>query len=243
MGRTPRKLEGASVLITGTNRGLGQALVEEALNRGASRVYAAARKPITHDDARVTPVRLDVTSAEDIESAAEIVESLDILVNNAGLALSDDLRDRATIERHLDVNLFGPNALVQAFQTRLVDSGGSIVNVLSVAGVAALPFIPSYSLSKAAALVLSQSLRALLAPKGVDVHVVLAGPIDTDMSRDLPVAKASPGSVARAIFDGLERGEEDIFPDPLSQTLADSWRASPVKEMERQNAALVATAA
>lgn len=243
MASTGTNLRGKSVLITGTNRGLGRALVEEALSRGANPVYAAARRPNAHEDARVISVTLDVTSSDDIESAAKLIGSLDVLVNSAGLALNDDLSDRATIEQHLDVNLFGPHALVQAFQPQLVESGGSIVNVLSVAGVAALPFIPSYSLSKAAALGLSQSLRALLAPKGVDVHVVLAGPIDTDMSRDLPVAKASPESVARAIFDGVQRGDEEIFPDPLSQTLAESWRASPVKEMERQNAALVTTVA
>ena len=242
MGNTGTNLEGKSVLITGTNRGLGRALVEEALARGASRVYAAARRPIAYDDPRVTPVTLDVTSAEDIKRAVEIVDSLDVLVNSAGLALYDDLSDRATLEQHLDVNLFGPHALIQAFQPRLVDARGAIVNVLSVSGLAALPLNPSYSVSKAAALGLSQSLRALLAPKGVDVHVVLAGPIDTDMSRDLQVPKASPESVAQAIFDGVQRGEEEIFPDPLSQPLADVWRAGPVKEMERQNAMLVASA-
>lgn len=242
MGSTATNLEGSSILITGANRGLGRALVEEALARGASRVYAAARRPIPHDDPRVTPLKLDVTSTQDIESAVGLVDSLDVLVNNAGLALYDDLSDRATIEQHLDVNLFGPHALIQGFQPRLVDSRGAIVNVLSVSGVAALPIIPSYSVSKAAALALSQSLRALLAPKGVDVHVVLSGPIDTEMSRDLQVPKASPESVARAIFDGVERGEEEIFPDPLSERLAESWSVSPIKEMERQNATLVSGA-
>jgi NAD(P)-dependent dehydrogenase (short-subunit alcohol dehydrogenase family) len=242
MGNIGTNIEGKSILITGANRGLGHALVEEALGRGAGRVYAAARKPVDHDDPRVTPVILDVTNAADIERATKIVDSLDVLVNSAGLALYDDLSDRATLEQHLDVNLFGPHALVQAFQPRLIGSRGAIVNVLSLAGVAALPVIPSYSVSKAAALGLSQSQRALLASHGVDVHVVLAGPIDTDMSRDLQVPKASPESVARAIFDGVERGEEEIFPDPASQILAESWRASPVKEMEHQFAALVAGA-
>jgi NAD(P)-dependent dehydrogenase (short-subunit alcohol dehydrogenase family) len=242
MGSTGTKIEGSAVLITGTNRGLGRALVEEALSRGAGRVYAAARKPVDHEDPRVTPVVLDVTNAADIERAAEIVDSLDVLVNNAGLASYDDLSDRATLEQHLDVNLFGPHALVQAFQPRLVDSRGAIVNVLSLAGVAALPMIPSYSVSKAAALGLSQSLRALLASSGVDVNVVLAGPIDTDMSRDLAVPKASPESVARAIFDGVEQGEEEIFPDPASETLAESWRGGAVKAMEHQFATLVSGA-
>jgi NAD(P)-dependent dehydrogenase (short-subunit alcohol dehydrogenase family) len=102
-----------------------------------------------------------------------------------------------------------------------------------------VPVIPAYSASKAASWSLSQSLRALLAPRGVSVHAVMAGPMDTEMSRDLPVAKASTESVARAIFDAVQAGEDDIFPDPISATLTESWRTGAVKEMERQNAALV----
>jgi short-subunit dehydrogenase len=109
-----------------------------------------------------------------------------------------------------------------------------------LAAAAALPIIPSYSISKAAALSLSQSLRALLAPRGVSVHAVLAGPMNTEMSRDLDVPKATTESVARAVLDAVQQGEDDIFPDPMSATLAESWRAGPVKEMERQNAAVVA---
>lgn len=116
---------------------------------------------------------------------------------------------------------------------------GAIVNTLSVAAFAAVPVLPAYSISKAAAFSLSQSMRALLAAQGVSVHAVLAGPVDTDMSRDLQIPKASPESVARAIFDGLERGEEDIFPDPMSQTMADAWRSGAAKALERDNAALL----
>jgi short-subunit dehydrogenase len=121
----------------------------------------------------------------------------------------------------------------------LTRSRGAIVNVLSLAAVAALPFDPTYSISKAAALSLSQSLRALLARQGVRVHAVLGGPADTDMSRGLDIPKASPESVARAIFDGVEKGEEDIFPDPLSESIAEGWRNGAVKALERQFAAYV----
>ena len=114
------------------------------------------------------------------------------------------------------------------------------MNDLSTAAAAAVPIIPSYSISKAALWSLSQSQRALLAPRGVSVHAVLAGPMNTEMSRDLPVPKASTESVARAIFDAVDAGEDDIFPDPMSATLAASWRTGAVKKMERQNAALVA---
>jgi NAD(P)-dependent dehydrogenase (short-subunit alcohol dehydrogenase family) len=232
-------IEHGVVLVTGANRGLGQALVEEALRRGAKRVYAGTRRPLVHPDARVTPLVLDVTDAAQIQAASEKVGSLDVLINNAGLALYDDLTDRAVLERHLAVNLFGTWGVTQAFLPLLTRTGGAVVNVLSVAAFAAVPVIPAYSISKAAAFSLSQSLRALLAGQGVKVHAVLAGPVDTEMSRGLAVPKASPESVAQGIFDGVEQGEEDIFPDPMSKTMAESWRLGAAKAPERQNAALV----
>jgi NAD(P)-dependent dehydrogenase (short-subunit alcohol dehydrogenase family) len=235
-------IAGKTVLVTGANRGIGQALVEESLKRGAKRVYAGTRQPLAHPDARVTSLPLDVTDTAEIQAAVEGVESLDILINNAGLANYDDLSDRAALERHLAVNLFGPYGVTQAFLPLLTRSRGAIVNVLSVAALAALPIIPAYSISKAAAFSLSQSLRALLAGRGVRVHAVMAGPVDTDMSRGLDIPKASPESVARAIFDGVEKGEEDIFPDPMSESMAESWRNSAAKALERQNAALVEAA-
>jgi NAD(P)-dependent dehydrogenase (short-subunit alcohol dehydrogenase family) len=233
-------IEDKTVLVTGANRGIGQALVEEALRRGAKRVYAGTRQPLAHPDGRVTPMNLDVTSAAQTQAAAGSVGSLDILINNAGVALYDDLSDRAALEQHLAVNLYGTYGVTQAFLPLLTRSRGAIVNVLSDAALAALPIIPAYSISKAAAFSLTQSLRALLAGRGVRVHAVIPGPVDTDMSRDLDAPKASPESVARAIFDAVEKGEEDIFPDPVSQILAESWRGGAAKALERQNAALVA---
>jgi NAD(P)-dependent dehydrogenase (short-subunit alcohol dehydrogenase family) len=231
-----------SVLVTGANRGIGQALIEEALKRGAKRVYACTRQPLVHADKRVTPLILDVTNAAHIQRAVESVESLDMLINNAGIALYDDLTDRAVLEQHLAVNLFGTYGVTQAFLPLLTRSRGALVNILSVATFAALPIIPAYSISKAAAFSLSQSLRALLAGRGVRVHAVLAGPVDTDMSRDLDIPKASPQSVARGIFDGIGKGEEDIFPDPISESMAESWRSGASKALERQFAMLVQAA-
>jgi len=227
-----------SVLVTGANRGIGQALVEEALKRGAKRVYAAARQPVPHPDGRVTPVTLDVTDPAQIQTAVDEVDCLDILVNNAGLALYDDLSDPVALEQQLAVNLFGTLGVTQAFLPLLTHSRGGIVNVGSVTAFAALPVIPAYSISKAAAFSLTQSLRALLAGQGVSVHAVLAGPVDTDMSRDLDIPKASPETVAQAIFDGVQNGEEEIFPDPMSQSMAESWRTGAAKSLERQFAAL-----
>jgi NAD(P)-dependent dehydrogenase (short-subunit alcohol dehydrogenase family) len=233
------RIAGRAVLVTGANRGIGRALVEEALRRGAARVYAGMRAPVAHPDGRVTPLTLDVTNATQTWRAVEKVESLDVLINNAGLALYDDLTDRSTLERHLAVNLFGTYDMIQAFLPLLIRSRGTIVNNLSVNALAPLPLIPAYSISKAAAFSLTQSLRVFLAGRGVAVHAVLTGPVDTDMTRGLDIPKASAESVARAIFDGVERDEEDIFPDPLSASMAESWRNGAAKALERQYAALV----
>jgi NAD(P)-dependent dehydrogenase (short-subunit alcohol dehydrogenase family) len=233
------KIAHRAVLVTGANRGIGRALVEEALKRGAKRVYAGTRQPLAHADGRVTPLTLDVTNALQIQAALERVESLDILINNAGLALYDDLSDRAALEQSLAVNLFGPFGVTQAFLPLLTRSRGAIVNILSLAALAPVPVVPAYSISKAATFSLTQSLRALCIGRGVKVHAALVGPVDTDMSRGFDVPKASPESVARGILDGVERGEEEIFPDPMSESMAQSWRSGVAKALERQFAAFV----
>ena len=140
-----------AVLVTGANRGIGRALVEEALKRGAKRVYAGTRQPFVHSNGRVTALTLDVTNAPQTQRAVDKVESLDVLINNAGIALYDDLSDPSVLERHLAVNLFGTYGVTQAFLPLLARSRGAIVNNLSVNALAPLPLIPAYSISKAAA--------------------------------------------------------------------------------------------
>ena len=234
------EIAGKAVLVTGANRGLGRALVDEALRRGAKRVYAASRQTLAHhQDERVTPLTLDVTDPAQIQAATDRVASLDILINNAGVSVPDDLRDRSAFERHLAVNLYGTLDVTEAFLPLLTRSHGSVVNVVSLGAVAAVPVLPAYSASKAASLSVTQSMRALLASRDVRVYAVLPGPIDTDMVRSLDISKTPPEDVARATLDGVERGEEEIFPDPLSETVAAAWRVGVSKELERQNAALV----
>ncbi|TMR17472.1 SDR family NAD(P)-dependent oxidoreductase [Nonomuraea turkmeniaca] len=227
-------IAGKNILITGANRGIGQALLEEALRRGARQVYAGTRELFTHPDERVTPLLLDVTDAAQMQQAVQTVPSLDILVNNAGVALPDDLSDRAALEHHLSVNVLGIHGVTRAFLPLLIRSRGNIVNNLSIAAVAPMPIIPAYSISKAAAFSLTQAQRMLLADQGVTVHAVLTGPTDTDMNREYDIPKASRQSVAQAIFDGVEKEEEDIFPDPMSsQAIATDWQNSPAKTLER----------
>jgi NAD(P)-dependent dehydrogenase (short-subunit alcohol dehydrogenase family) len=229
-----------TVLVTGSNRGLGRALVDAALDHGAKRVYAGARRPVTHPDGRVVPLALDVTDAEQIKLAAKTVEELDMLINNAGVASYAEIDDRAELERMLAVNLYGPYDVSHAFRHQLSASRGTLVNVLSTSSVAAVPLMPAYSISKAAAYSFTQVLRAVLAPRGVRVHAVLAGPVDTEMSKDLDIAKAAPDTVAAEIMAAVADGVEDIFPDPLAAALAVGWFDAPVTAMQRELAGMIA---
>ena len=228
-----------TVLITGANRGIGQALVEEALRRGAQRVYAGTRSVLEHRDTRVVPLTLDVTNTDQIQRAASEIGTLDLLINNAGISIPDDLSKPEVVEQHLAVNLFGSLNVTRAFLPLLKRSKGAIVNNISTVALAPLPIIPAYSISKAAALSMTQSLRALLTGQGVTVHAVLTGPVDTDMTKGIDFPKASPESAAAAIFDGLENGEEEIFPDPFSQSIAERWRNGAAKTLEGLSAAFV----
>ena len=187
----------------------------------------------------MTALTLDVTSASQIQRAVDEVDNLDVLINNAGIAVYDDLSKLDVIEQHLAVNFHGPLRVTLAFLPLLKRSRGSIVNNLSLAALAPLPVIPAYSLSKAAAFNMTQSLRAFLAGQGVTVHAVFLGPVDTDMTRGFEIPKTSAETAARGIVDGLERGDDEIFPDPASQSVAESWRTGAAKALERQFAAFV----
>lgn len=228
-----------TILVTGANRGIGRALVQEALRRDARRVYAGTRAPLDHPDPRVTPLALDVTDTAQITAAAGQIDELDILINNAGICEPDDLGARAALERHFAVNFFGCYAVTTAFVPQLLRSRGAVVNNVSLMAVAPLALMPAYAASKAAAYSLTQSQRVLLAAEGVRVHAVLTGPVDTDMIAGLDIPKASPESVAAAIFTAVADGAADIFPDPLSATIAQSWHTGPAAEMARMNAALL----
>jgi NAD(P)-dependent dehydrogenase (short-subunit alcohol dehydrogenase family) len=228
-----------TILVTGANRGIGRALVDEALKRGAKRVYAATRSSFPHPDKRVTPLTLDVTDASQIQRAAAEVGALDILINNAGIAIYDDLSNSDVVQQHLNVNLFGMFNVTRAFLPHLRNSKGAVVNNLSLVALAPVPVISAYSISKAAAFNMTQALRAMLSREGVTVHGVVLGPIDTDMNRGFDIPKAPPAVAAEGIFDGLEKGEDEIFPDPASKGIEEGWRQGVAKALERQFAAFV----
>lgn len=240
----------ATLLVTGANRGLGRAIVEAALSRGARRVYATARDPQTLEpllrqaEGRVVALALDVTRDAQLQAAATQAPDVEILINNAGLlasygALSSDFAD---VRRDLDTNFFGPLAVTRAFLPALQRAAqakrrAAVVNVLSVASLASVPGIAMYSASKAAAFSATQALRVELAPQQISVHGVLAGAIDTDMVRAMEMTKTPAAEVAAGLLEGLARGEEDIAPDPIAEAVVNLWRRDP-KGAERQLGAM-----
>ncbi len=241
-----RRIEGAVALVTGANRGIGRALTEALLTRGVRKVYATARNPEALRDLlgeRLVSLRLDVTDADQIRAAGEAASDVELVFNNAGVAIAGGIADSAVIDqarREMEVNYFGPLQLLQRLAPSLArNRGGAVVNIGSAAGLTNIPFLPTYSASKAALHSLTQAARILLEPQGTSVFGVYAGPVDTDMIRDLALPKTSPRDVAFAILDGIEAGQEDIFPDPFALDFGRRFQSSP-KASERQIAAMIA---
>jgi NAD(P)-dependent dehydrogenase (short-subunit alcohol dehydrogenase family) len=235
------KIENSAVLVTGANRGIGRALVDALLSAGARTIYAAARKPETvAPRERVVPIRLDTTDARDIAALAQRAPDVSLLINNAGIVGSMSVLKsaRSDLERDFATNLFGTlettRALVPVIEK---NGGGAVANVLSVVSFASMPMLGGYSAAKAAAHSVTQSLRFELRPRGIAVHAVFPGPVDTDMAKGFDMPKASAESVARAIVEGIARGDEDIAPDPMSREVLALWSRDP-KAIERQFGAM-----
>jgi len=219
-----------TALVTGANRGLGRALVDSLLDRGAARVYATARDPYSlRTDDRIVPVALDLTDPASIEKAALVAADVDLLVNNAGAAeFAPALEaDPDAVAREFAVNVTGLHLMTRAFVRTLIERGGRLVNVLTLLSYAPAPPMAGYSASKAAAHSLTLALRPALARAGVRVHGVYPGGIDTDMVAGFDVPKTAPRTVAEAILDGVAAGSEDIYPDPTSAQMGELWASDP----------------
>ncbi len=230
-------------VVTGAARGLGRHLVDQLLERGAPKLYALARDPSrVRRDARIVPVAFDLLDDERIAAAARAATDATLLLNNASTAtFAGPLDADAGAMRHeMAVNYGGTLATIRAFTPALERSGGHVVNVLSLLALASTPPMAGYSASKAAAHSLTQALRPVLAAKGITVHGVYPGGIDTDMLAGIDAPKTPPAEVAAALLDGLEAGEEDIFPDPNALAMAAVWRTDP-KSVERAFAGAATT--
>lgn len=242
-----RQIEGSVALVTGSNRGIGRAIVEVLLERGAAKVYAGSRKVegvadlvAAHPD-RVVAVELDVTNADHIAKAAETATDVNLLVNNAGIASSmgtmiTDPATNAFARSEFDVNVFGLMNVTQAFAPILnANGGGTVVNLGSVASLVSFAMAQSYSASKAAVHSITQALRIVLG--NTLVVGVYPGPVDTDMAKDIPLDKVTPQSVAHEILDGIEAGTEEVFPDPMAKEMGGFYLQNP-KGLEQQVAAM-----
>ena len=222
--------------VTGASRGLGRALVDELLERGARKIYALARDTSkVRIDPRIVPVPFDLTDPSSIEAAARRAADATLLINNASTAaFAGPLEaERATLRDEMSVNYEGTFAAIRAFVPVLwANGGGQIVNVLSLLALASTPPMAGYSASKAAAHSLTQALRPVLAGKAISVHGAYPGGIDTEMLAGIDAPKTPPAEVAAGILDGLAADQEDIFPDSNSEAMSEIWWRDP-KSFER----------
>jgi NAD(P)-dependent dehydrogenase (short-subunit alcohol dehydrogenase family) len=212
----------STVLITGANRGLGAVFLEQALARGASKVYAASRTPGTWDDPRVVPLRIDVTDEQTILDAARIAADVTVVINNAGIANHAPFAtgDIAAIRADMDTNFWGPVLMTRAFAPVLTArGGGTVLNVLSAS--AWMPLLNSYSASKAAMWSATNSMRSELLPQGIRVVDTVLGFVRTEMSTEFLglVPMIESDFAVNAVYDQLEAGRYEIIVDDTGRDM------------------------
>jgi NAD(P)-dependent dehydrogenase (short-subunit alcohol dehydrogenase family) len=229
-------LSNSTAVVTGAGRGLGRHLVDALLERGAAKVYALSRdNSVVRQDPRVVAVPFDLGNLDSIAAAARRASDATLLINNASTAAfaSPLEADPDAVRREMVINFDGVYATIRAFVPALESSGrGHVVNVLSLLSLASTPPMAGYSASKAAAHSLTQALRPVLAQRGITVHGVYPGGIDTDMLAGIDAPKTPAAEVAAGILDGLAADAEDIFPDPNARAMSEVWWNDP-KAFER----------
>jgi NAD(P)-dependent dehydrogenase (short-subunit alcohol dehydrogenase family) len=207
--------------VTGANRGLGRHFAAELLNRGAAKVYAAARNPSTVDLPGVVPIRLDITDPASVAEAAAAAPDVTLLINNAGIStharLSDG--DMDDIRREMETHYFGTLGVTRAFAPKLAgNGGGTILNVLSLLSWAHFPDYGGYSAAKAAEWALTNVIRQELAPSGIDVTALHVGYMDTDMADYVDASnKVDPAGVAATALDAVQARIPEVLADDASR--------------------------
>jgi NAD(P)-dependent dehydrogenase (short-subunit alcohol dehydrogenase family) len=240
------KLQNATVLVTGANRGIGRAFVETLLNAGVQKVYATARdrsslEALTAlDSTRIIPLQVNVTDRNLVSQLTKQAPDVNLLINNAGVLSFGNILETPieAIHQQFDVNFYGTLNMARAFVPVLErNGGGAIVNLLTLVALASMPGLAAYNASKAAAWSMTQSLRASVADKNIAVYGVFPGAVDTDMLAGIDMAKTSPADIVTAVLQGIETNQEDIFPDPMSTQLYAAWKQDH-KAVEKQFATM-----
>jgi NAD(P)-dependent dehydrogenase (short-subunit alcohol dehydrogenase family) len=215
------KVAGSVALVTGANRGLGLAFAKVLVEMGAAKIYAAARNPEAITLKGVVPLKLDITSDEDVAAAAGAAGDINLLVNNAGIARPGGFLSDGAIEaarEQFEVNFVGSLRMARAFAPVLAkNGGGAIINVLSVASWMNGPRLATYGASKSAEWALTNGLRIELAQQGTQVVGLHAGFIDTDLARNIDGPKSSPEEIVRTTLNALERGEGQVLADEITR--------------------------
>jgi len=224
---TAMKIQGCTALVTGANRGLGRAIVDALLAAGAAKVYATARDPSSlrtlaaASGGRVVARALDVTRDEQVKAAAAACGDVMLLVNNAGINRNQGLIAAKSLEdakAEMAINYFGTLAMCRAFAPVLKGhGGGAIVNVLSIVAKATIPAMGSLCASKAAALRMTEGVRAELETQGTRVVALMTGALDTDMARDFQGPKSAPSDVAKVLLAAVDAGDEEVYHGPMTE--------------------------
>lgn len=224
-------LKNAVVLITGANRGLGLAFAQEALARGARKVYAGARDPSSITLPGVEAIKLDVTNAADVAAVAAHASDVTLVINNAGIAATGGFLEPGSVEsaqRHLDTNLIGSLRVAQAFAPVLAaNGGGALLNVLSIASWINGPLLGVYAMSKSAAWAMTNGLRTELRAQGTQVVGLHMGFVDTDLTKGLDAPKSTPQAIVKQAFDGLEAGAVEVLADAQTRQVKQGLSADP----------------
>jgi NAD(P)-dependent dehydrogenase (short-subunit alcohol dehydrogenase family) len=232
MASTSQTIAGSVVFVTGANGGLGTQFVDQAVQRGAARVYAAARRPRDWGHERIVPIELDVTDAASVASAAARATDVSVLVNNAGAATGASLLEDLTGARALfETNFWGALQVTNAFLPALRASSSTILNVLSV--LSWLGVGDAYSATKAALWSAANTQRITLAADRVQVVALHLGYADTPMASDVNAVKLDPADVVRTAYDGIEAGEYEILVDELSRQVKRAL-AGPIESLYPQ---------